>query len=111
MCVCVKNTSPEPEPGIENETALQTAVQLWTCVTSGTLEPSVSQPTDFTLEMTNMTPFGLLWLPCVIGQTIIFLPCGFYLSSSFFFFSSPNLSGRRLAVYHTSTHGVALEQI
>ena len=29
---------------------------------------------------------GLLWPPCVIGQAIIFLPCGFYLSSSFFFF-------------------------
>jgi len=29
----------------------------------------------------------------------------------FFFFSSPNLSGRRLDVYRTSTHGVALMQI
>jgi len=89
VCVCVKNTSPEPEPGIENETALQTAVQLWTCVMSGTLEPSVSQPTDFTLEMTNMTPFGLLWSPYVIGQTIIFSSCFFFFllssSSSFFF--------------------------
>jgi len=28
--------------------------------------------------------------------------------SSSFFFSSPNLSGRRLNVYHTSTHGVGL---
>ena len=40
------------------------------------------------------------------------LPCDFYLS--FFlpsFFSSPNLSGRRLDVYHTSTHGVALVRI
>jgi len=27
------------------------------------------------------------------------------------FFSSPNLSGRRLDVYHTSTHGVALVRI
>ena len=27
---------------------------------------------------------------------------------SFFFISSPNLSGRRFDVYHTSTHGVAL---
>jgi len=34
-----------------------------------------------------------------------------FLSSSIFFFSSPNLSGRRLDVYHTSTHGVALVQI
>jgi len=33
--------------------------------------------------------------------------------SSFFlsFFSSPNLSGCRLDIYHTSTHGVALVQI
>ena len=47
--------------------------------------------------------------PYVIGQTIIFLPCGYYLS--IFFISSPNLSGRRLDVYHTSTHGVALVRI
>ena len=30
---------------------------------------------------------------------------------SFFLFFSPNLSGRRLDVYHTSTHGVALVRI
>jgi len=53
---------------------------------------------------------GLLWSRYVIGQTIIFLPCGyFFLSSSFF--SSPNLSRRRLDVCHTSTHGVALVRI
>ena len=28
----------------------------------------------------------LLWSPCVIGQTITFLPCSFFLSSIFFFF-------------------------
>jgi len=42
-----------------------------------------------------------------IGQTIKFLPCGS-------FFSSPNLSRRRLDVCHTSTHGgigVALVRI
>jgi len=40
------------------------------------------------------------------------LPCGFYLLSIYLsFFSSPNLSGRRLDVYHTSTHGVALVRI
>jgi len=34
--------------------------------------------------------------------------CGHYIFAvvSFFFFSSPNLSRRRLDVYHTSTHGV-----
>ena len=48
-----------------------------------------------------------LWPPYVIGQAIIFLPCGFFLSS-IYLFSSPNLSGRRLDVCHTSTHGVAL---
>jgi len=48
-----------------------------------------------------------LWPPCVADADIIFLPCGFYLC----IFSSPNLSGRRLDIYHTSTHGVALVRI
>jgi len=34
-----------------------------------------------------------------------------FLLLSFFFFSSPNLSGRRLDVYHTSIHGEALVRI
>jgi len=43
--------------------------------------------------------------------------CGHYifilwfLVSFFFLFSSPNLSSRRLDVYHTSTHSVAFVQI
>ena len=52
--------------------------------------------------------FPQLWSPYVIGQTIIFSSCFFLLSS---FFSSPNLSGWRLDVYHTLAHGVALVQI
>jgi len=41
--------------------------------------------------------------------TLYFCPV---VSSSFFLlFSSPNLSGHRLDVYHTSTHGVALVRI
>jgi len=46
----------------------------------------------------------------IADADIIFLSCG-YLFLSFFFFSSPNLSRRRLDVYHTSTHGVALVRI
>jgi len=34
-----------------------------------------------------------------------------FLSYFFFFFSWPNRSIRRLNVYHTSTHGVALVRI
>ena len=41
--------------------------------------------------------------------------CGHYIFvlflSFFLFFSSPNLSGRRMDVYHTSTHDVVLVQI
>jgi len=39
--------------------------------------------------------------PYAADADIIFLPCGFFLS--IFFYSSPNLSGRKLDVYHTST--------
>ena len=42
-----------------------------------------------------------------IGQAIIFCTCGFF----FLLFFSPILSGRRLDVYRTSTHGVALVRI
>jgi len=51
-----------------------------------------------------------LWPHYGIGHAIIFLPCDFYISS-FSCFASPNLSGRRLDVYHTSALGVALVQI
>ena len=38
------------------------------------------------------------------------MSCGFFFLSFYLsFFSSPNLSGRRLDVYCTSTHGVAVE--
>ena len=52
-----------------------------------------------------------LWSPYVIGQTIIFLPCDFYLLSSFFFSFLAYLSCREMDVYHTSTHGMALVRI
>jgi len=45
-----------------------------------------------------------------MGQTIIFSSCRLFFLS-LFFFSSPNLSRRRLDVCHTSTHGVALVRI
>jgi len=55
---------------------------------------------------------SFLWPPYVIGGPLYFCPVIsiFYLSI-FFFFSSPNLSGRRLDDYHSLTHGVALVQI
>jgi len=49
-----------------------------------------------------------LWPPCVAAADIIFLPCAFFYLLSLFFLSSPNLSGRRVDVCLTSTHGVAL---
>jgi len=47
--------------------------------------------------------------PPIFDRAAITLGTGAH--SSFFFFSSPNLSGRRLDVYNTSTHGVALVRI
>jgi len=49
------------------------------------------------------------------GQVALRSRCGHYIFILWFllfiFFSSPNLSCRRLDVYHTSTHGVALVRI
>jgi len=53
-----------------------------------------------------------LWPPYVIGQAIyIFILSYVLLSFCFFLLSSPNLIRRRLDVYHTCTHGVALVRI
>jgi len=53
-----------------------------------------------------------VWFICVIVMYFYGRPMElllfFYLSS---FFSSPDLSGRTLDVYHTLTHGVALVRI
>ena len=54
----------------------------------------------------HVQAFTFLWPPCVADADIILSSCGF-----FFFFSSPIFSGRRLDVYHTSTHHVVLMQI
>jgi len=49
-----------------------------------------------------------LWPPCVADADIIFSSCGFFF---LLLFSSPNLSSRRLDVYHTATRGVTLVRI
>jgi len=47
----------------------------------------------------------VLWPPCCVADAdIIFLPCGFFYFFLSFIFISPNLSRRRLDVYHTSLH-------
>jgi len=61
------------------------------------------------------------YAPDVYLQSVVIMAalrsiCGHYIFCpvSFFFFllfPSPNVSGRRLDVYHTSTHGVALARI
>jgi len=46
---------------------------------------------------------------CNTADHYVFMP--WFVVVLLLLFSSPNLSGRRLDVYHTSTHGVALVQI
>jgi len=64
------------------------------------------------LAMVNLhtrLKYAWLWPPYEIGGHYIF---ALRLLSIFLsFFSSPNISGRRLDVYHTSIHGVALVRI
>ena len=68
-------------------------VCLICAASNNAIKLSSSVASDLTLLINFLWPlyFRLLismylWSPCVIGQTIIFLPCGFYLSSFFFFF-------------------------
>ena len=74
----------------------------------------VKQKTKVVIVVNSFTNYDVEML-CVV-MVALHSRCGHYIFIlwfllSFFFFSSPNLSGRRLDVYHTSTHGVALVQI
>ena len=80
------------------------------CLASPCLHPP---PTPYAISQTPVSTIcyvTTLFMVALCNRAghIYFHPV---VSSSFFlllFFSSPNLSGRRLDVYHTSTHGVAL---
>ena len=64
-------------------------------------------PTDLGLHLTYGTMISFI-------MAALRSRCGHYIFALWFlsiFFFSPNLSGRRLDVYHNSTHGVALVQI
>ena len=62
---------------------------------------------DLPLCRYNASNPPYLWPSCVADADIIFLSCSLFFFF-FFSFSSPNLSRRRLDVYHTSTHEVDL---
>ena len=64
----------------------------------------VSGPQPVARGIARSRPRTLIFI--LLGQTIIFTLC--FLS---FFFSFPNLSGRRLDVYQTSSHDVALVMV
>jgi len=62
---------------------------------------------------TNSAHFAKIIMVALCNRADHYIFALWFLSSSSFFllFSSPNLRGWRLDVYHTSTHGVALMRI
>jgi len=71
------------------------------CLWSGGI---CAEKSDICFSQSNIFSKRFLWPPCIADADVISLSC-------FFFFSSPNLSGRRMDVYHTSTHDVVLVRI
>ena len=78
------------------------------------LTQSFLRPTSMTYTLHLIThPFHPIIMAalCNRGGPLYFCPVVSFFFLSSFFLSSPNLSGRRLDVSHTSTHGVALVRI
>jgi len=98
----------------QNFFVLPACTEMFISVAALHQRPSATPPTTHLHTFCfARTATNFLWPPYVIGGAIIFLPCSFFFLSIylFSFISSPNLSGRRLDVYHTLTHGVALVRI
>jgi len=88
---------------------------LWVVSSSAQLQPEHSAEADSSSCARHSDPtrrwlYVCLWPPCIAGCGHIYIFILWFLLSSFFI-SSPNLSGRTLDVYHTSTHSVALVRI
>ena len=74
---------------------------------ANTIEPSVCGVDKAFLS----NCFDHLFMIALWNRETIYIFKLWFVLSSFFFFSSPILSGRRLDVYHTLAHGVALVRI
>ena len=87
--------------------------QIFTCLLYVYIYTELHNFIQLSLTLTTLCQWIFIFMAALCNRgAIIFLPCGYYLSFYLsFFISSPNLSGRRLDVYHTSTHGVALVRI
>ena len=111
--LCMGTTTPH-RPFLGRGKTIRSVLCNIVCNNCAQCDAHTYEQTNRSLDWVFLTgPISLcldsfLWSPYVIGQTIIFLPCSFFLPSSSSFFSSPNLSSRRLDVYHTSAHGVVL---
>ena len=110
-CVCVRlRTKLSPVPRGDISVALSPPRRRSTLATHAReIQASQTPLHSDSLRVRALPPFCFV---CLRSDHIYFHPVVsfFYLLLSSFF-SSPNLSGRRLDVCHTSAHGVALVQI
>ena len=68
-----------------------------------------SKPYVIEVDSSDSAIGAVLFMVALCNRETIYIFILFLLSSSSsFFFSSPNLSSRRLDIYHTSAHGVVL---
>jgi len=74
----------------------------------GTAVPPTFRPTSIVAKRSPISAAVELIMVALCNRADHYIFILFLLLS---FFSSPNLSGRRLDVYHTLAHGVALVQI
>jgi len=109
-CPSTTTSSARVAPSAKHRRRVTTIIRRVTLTSQKTarLHPSLMLP-DLTRHYTTDS---LIVAAHSNGQAIIFCSCGYFLLSFLLFlFSLPILSGRKLDVYHTSTHDVALVQI
>ena len=107
LCATITTYRPErPWQNLKHEF-------LFLCSRSHCFDAALPLITSDCISVTTANCFiiSYLWLPCAADADIIIFALWCLLSRPIFFISSPNLSGRRVDVYHTCTHGVALVQI
>ena len=106
IVVLLKSSCPQP---ILRSCSLFSCVLTWKG--QSYIWSSVVWPSDSTLSIHHTySPLSLV-MAALCNRAGHYIFALWFLSIFLSFFSSPNLSGHRLDVYHTSTHGVAVVRI
>ena len=112
VIICTRSVPKCPDTSAPTvPKCLDTSAPVPICLTNSSAMVPKCLGSEVSRVRSVCTPFWVHMLPVCSGSAMLTVSSHPVVSSSSFFFSSPNLGRRKLDVCHTSAHGVVLVRI